>query len=824
MSMDQQALGKALADFGVNRIIRFRLLWLIFVLILVITAGSGLRELRFDSSNESFLPESDTLSMDNERFEEQFGNEEFLFILIESQDPLSRDSLARTRALQEDLEVRLPFVREVNALTSIEFMEMRGDTLEIDDLIGEEIPTGSEIEAIRKKLVSSRLYMDRLITSDWEYSGIAITFERIPESVWVDAEAGFSPMDQADWPDDKVITAEKIVIPFEESDLDPSLVEVVDPRKLIAPAARAVLNAHDTDDFRLLATGMPIGDYEGDRTTSQEAGKIGLIALLTAMVFMLLLFRNASGVIAPILVMIFTIIVLYGLMGWLGVPVSMGSIFVAPLLMVISVSYSIHFINHFNFYFRRKRIRIQALHYAYSQATWPCFLTALTTAVGFASFLIVSMKPIRDVGIACGTGVLISFILVMILVPIFYSFGKNQPEGASPEKPIKQVFPTGMVPLSEKVLKWRIRIIGFSIATLILSAVFIPRIPIETDFMEILGDDNAFVQQTRTITQRLGAMYSYEVMIEFDEDGMAKNPEILQALDELSREARGWENVTETMSLVDLVKEINYVMNGQKEEFHTIPESREKIAQYLLLYEMSGGGELDNWVDYTYRTVRLSVQLSNTLDLSPQVEHINKMAHQLFPENSRITIVGDVPILLRLVNLLAVGQLESILFAFAFIGLIMIVILKSIRAGLISMIPNIFPILVIGTVMGLFKINLDLMTIMIAPMVIGIAVDDTVHFFIHFRDELMSLRDYKRASRQTFVKVGHALLFTTVVLSIGFGILGFSSVAGIVNMGVLATVGIVAALMADYFIAPILLVYLKPFGTGSSLVPARVSG
>ncbi len=809
--MEQIVFNQKLANIGINGIIRFRFFWLALVTGMLVFFGFGLQELQLDSSNESFLPKTDELYLANERFKEQFGNEEFVFILVKADDVFSATSLNRLRKLQTDLEERLPFAEDVNTITSVEYMETAGDSLLVEDLVPEEIPTDDEqLAEIKRRIASSTLYFDRIVTREWTHVGIAVTFEKMPESVWVRAEKGFTPMDQSNWEQENIFEAEDIIDDVSESP-EQELVEVPDPRKLISPALRKIIHDHRADDFELLATGMSIGDYEVDQITAEEGKKLGIIAIGVAFLIMLLLFRNPVGVVAPLLVIVSTVVILFGAMGRLQVPISMGSMFVAPLLMVLSVSYSIHFINHFNFYFRQKGERLRAIHYAYGQSTWPCFLTAITTATGFASFLIITMRPIRDAGVACGSGALISFLLVMIVVPVFYSFG---PEQEKIEKTIsKPSLPRGMVALSDFVLKRQRLILLASAVLVIFGAVNFLRTPVETDMLKILGKENRFVMDSTHITDVLGGYYSYEVFIEFENKDDAKKPQHLIALNQLAEEAKKWPVVKTTMSLADLLQEISYVMNDRKPAFYKIPDTRKEIAQYLLLYEISGGGELDNWVDYNYSKLRLSVQMSDSENLEQHVNHMRELAFSLFPGGTKISIVGDVPILLRLMNLLTIGQLKSIVVAFAVICLVMITILGSFRAGVISMIPNMFPLFIIGGVMGFLQINLDIMTIMIAPMVIGIAVDDTVHFFIHFKDELHGFKDYNRANRQTFIKIGHALLFTSIVLTLGFSILGFSSVDGIVNMGFLAAIGIVAALAADYFIAPVLLTRIRPFKT-----------
>jgi predicted RND superfamily exporter protein len=227
---------------------------------------------------------------------------------------------------------------------------------------------------------------------------------------------------------------------------------------------------------------------------------------------------------------------------------------------------------------------------------------------------------------------------------------------------------------------------------------------------------------------------------------------------------------------------------------------------------MSGGENAEDWVDYDYQRLRLSVQIS---DVSSSVEEkfreIKKLAKAILPRKTNINIVGDVPILMKMFNMIAFGQIKSIFVAFVVITLVMILILKSIRVGLLSMVPNIIPIILVGGAMGLFNLPIDMMTILIVPMIIGIAVDDTVHYIIHFKQEIETTESYPSANRGTFSKVGRAIFLTSVILSIGFTILGLSVVKSMLHMAVLSAVGIISALGADLFITPILFVYFKPF-------------
>jgi hypothetical protein len=408
-------------------------------------------------------------------------------------------------------------------------------------------------------------------------------------------------------------------------------------------------------------------------------------------------------------------------------------------------------------------------------------------------------------------------LLVATVVPILFSFGRDKTLDIDEDTIQKErKYDSGFM------RRWAIFVINKSlpigaitVVVLICSILLSLRVTVGTDFFEMMGDKIDMVKNAKYVVERLGGLYSYEVMIELPEDGMVKEPEVLESIEDISNEIKSWEMTTDTGSINDVIKELNWVMNNKDDQYHAIPESRELIAQYLLLYEMSGGESTEDLVDYDYRITHISAQVdkvSYTEGFEQKLSNLEIFAEDKFPEGTKVTIVGDIPIFLRLMNMLTDGQIKSVIAAFVVITLMMMLILKSFRVGLLSMIPNIFPVIITMGAMGLLKIPLDFTTIMVAPMIIGIAVDDTVHYFVHFKQEFDEVNSYKDANIMTFQRVGYAIIFTSVILTFGFSIFCISHVRSMFNMGVVSSVGIISALIADLFITPALFVHLKPFG------------
>jgi len=813
--MRYEKINRGFERVGTRVVLRLRFLLLALVLLLAALGAMGTARLAFDSSNESFFPEDDDLILQNERFQEMFGSEEFVFLLVEAPDVFAAETLEFIRSLCRDLRENLPFVDRVTSLTDIEYIEAGDDTLEVRDLVGERIPSDrGALRALRERALSKPIYVDRILSRDGARTGIFVSFQPIPESVFLPVPRGFTPLGQAGLPADRVILADRIRTEDRPgAGGDAALTSVADPRKLIAPALRAILERHRDPAVRLTAAGMPVLDFEIDRVTEREGKRFGGIALGVAVLLMASLFRSFYAVAAPFLVIAATLAILYGIMGWLGLPLTLVSIVVPTLILVISVGYSVHVIHHLNRAFRQTGSRTEAVGYAFRHAGWPCFLTAATTAAGFASFLLVPIQPVREVGILCAAGSLLTYVLVMVMVPVLFSFGRDHPSRAE-GRPVAAGRMDGCMVRWADLATRRPALLGLAGAAVAAACVFFTlRVRVESDFLLVLGNRVPLVRDARRIVESLGGLYSYEVAVELPEDGMARDPQVLEALDALARAIGAWDSTAVTTSLADVVKDIHMSMNRNRPEFHGIPASRDLVAQYLLLYEMSGGEELAEWTDYAYRNLRLSVQVKSTSTaMEERFGDVRELGGRLLPPGSRVRVVGEVPLMVRMVNLLSRGQVRSVLAAFAVITAFMVLLLGSVRVGLLSMVPNTFPILLIGAVMGAAGIQLDMVTVMVMPMILGIAVDDTVHYIFHFQQEFLRTGRYREANRRTFVKVGPAMVFTSIILCAGFLIFALSDMRSMVSMALLSSAGILTALAADMLVTPALFVFLKPFG------------
>ncbi len=264
----------------------------------------------------------------------------------------------------------------------------------------------------------------------------------------------------------------------------------------------------------------------------------------------------------------------------------------------------------------------------------------------------------------------------------------------------------------------------------------------------------------------------------------------------------------------DLIKDINQSFHDNDPSYYRIPESRELVAQYLLVYEMSGGEELENFVsdDYSRATLDLRTRLTDTSKTAVFTESMREYMHQEPLQKNTAMVSGIGALWIVLLDYITTSQIRGVLMALVIITGMMCFIFRSIRIGLISMLPNIAPIVLTLGVMGWTGIKLDYMKLMIATVAIGIAVDDTIHMLTRFHHEFEKCANYQQAFRATLKDVGRALLITSAVLIVGFMVFTASIMDSQKWFGILISTTIFVALIADFIVMPALILVLQPFG------------
>lgn len=754
-----------------KNIVRFRWLIIIGVLLATLISIIGIKHIQTDDSFDAWLLEGDPLLVSKEKFKQIFGNSEYIVILAEQENIFSKETLEKIRELSNELESNVPLVDKVTSITNLDFIKGNEAGICIDELIPDEIPDDKNQLLDLKRLAETKPHLKNRIFNTNGKSA-AIVLRLVP------------------YPEDNTESYYRIKITEE---------------------VYKIINKAKYSALTLTPSGMPVVNHDKGIFYKAESATIFKAAILIMLLVLALSIRSIVGVIAPAITAICSILWVFGIQGFLGTKVqSMVVILPALLLLVVAVGYSIHVFSFFNQHFREGSSRLEAIEYALYNVSWPIFLTVITTVLGFLSFLMVPISAIRWIGVTSAALVAVSYPLVIIITPALLSFGKNinQKRESNQSATFIENF---LVKFGEWVLRNNKSIGATAIVVTGIFMAFLPSVEVNTDIEHSEGMRVPYVQRVFKVANDIGSFYSYDCSIELPEDGMAKIPENLKKLDKLSEKISISPMVKRTRSITDIIKDLNSTMNADNKEFYTIPDDPETLAQLMLLYEMSGGSDQEDWVDYDYRHLRLTVELKsfNSIDYLQQVQYIKEAIARDFP-GSKLLLTGSIVVFTTMIDYMLYGQLWSIVVAMLTIGLIMAMLFGSLKLGIVGMIPNIIPLIFVGGTMGMMGIPLNFMTIMVSPMILGIAVDDTIHFITHFKISYNKSGSIKTANLETFKSVGLAMFLTSVTIILGFIPFGLSLSIGYVHMCLLVAISVISALLADYLITPNLISWSKP--------------
>jgi predicted RND superfamily exporter protein len=761
-----------------NGLIKNRWYFLGGFIIILLVSLYGTTLIKVDVSNESnFLPK-DPIRQQTKEFEELFGNDQYVAVLVEHEELFSHRALTTLRELHNELYDSVPFVEKVTSLIDVEFTRGTEYGMYIEQIVPDIIPESrEELEEIRRKAFSKKNFRERLISGDGTQTWIMMKLLPFPE----------------DWE--------------EEYDEYPQL--------MVGSAVDHILGKEKYSELNPRGTGMPYLAHEKREYFQQETGRIMGMALLMAIFVLAIALRSFKGVLIPLITAFSAIIIVNGLIGFSGIEVD-NMVMVFPVLigLAVALAYSIHIYSFFKRHFLKTGSRKGAVIHAIGEMGWPVFFTALTTVSALLSFLFIPIKTVRFIGLSTAAVVATTYFVIIILTPTLLSFGKDRDPHPIYEKNGGTFSERMLSRLGGWVLRHsRIIIPVYLVITAIL-IVGVTRVEADIDPRKNIGLKVPYVHELFEISQtELGALYSYDVVIDLGEPGRAKDPSVLRNLDLLGREIDSFPLTKRTHSVLEIIKDMNQVLNEDNPDYYAIPESREMTAQLFLLYENAGGSESEYWVDYDYQRLRIQVQMDNikASEAKDEYTRIEEMASGLFP-GAGISVVGTMPQFMKMIFYIIHGQIISFCIAFLVITAILMIVFGSVKTGLIGLIPNITPAIVIGGILGFSGIPLDTSTVIIMPMILGLAVDDTIHFINHGKLEFTRTGRYRSSITRTFGTVGVALFFTTIILSAVFLIYMTSEVKTYFNIGLLAISGMISALLADYLVTPGLFKLFRIFG------------
>jgi predicted RND superfamily exporter protein len=756
---------------------RLRIALIVLVMVLTGFFFWKMQDLQFDNSSEIWFTEADPALRRLTQFQKIFGNDDFVYLVFEAEHIFSEQGRRLLADLCGEIRRKVPYLRSVTWLGNAEYIEADAEGITISDFADPD-RQGAEL---KEKALKEKIYHNSYISPDGKTAGMLLELKAYPEGA-----------------------------------LDPRSAVVAGVREALAGPQYAPLDIH--------IVGQPVLHVDYNEISFTESASFFATCLLLQMLVLYLIGRRFKDVLAPILTILLSLIWTMGMIQVLGYTLNLFIILIPVLLACLCIGDSMHSIAFFHQQ-RRAGLGVrEALCRAMADTGLPCLYTSLTTAAGFLSFLAADIRPFQEMGVYASIGALCAYFLSILLVLVLYSYDKTRTspapaavlagfnaEMAHPSK-AQDIFDKLLQGVCGINLRYPKAIFVIAVMMTVVALYGYSRLEVETNTAHTLSPKLPLRQSYDFVDERMGGTMSVEIMLDTGTPNGIKELDFLRKAERLQEYLDANADVTKTVSVLDILKKINEAMHGGEPARYRLPENNDTVAQYLLLYEMSNGRELDKMISFDNRIARLTAKTRSldTRQVRLLSEGITAFSKDVFGPGVRVEISGNLDWTRSMNDLLMDGQRQSFIAALISVSLLMCLALRSLRLGILSMIPNIFPVLMTLGFMGFAGIYMDMPLMSFSAIIIGAVVDDTIHFLFHYREAFEKTHCYEQALRETFTTTGRPLLFTTMTLFCGFFVLLFSNVMGVMKFGGLACFAFTLALAADFFIMPSILLLFRP--------------
>ena len=578
----------------------------------------------------------------------------------------------------------------------------------------------------------------------------------------------------------------------------------------------------------IYVAGRPIVEGALAELGPADMARMGPIVLAAIAVVLLLVLRSVRHTILAMLVVAFSAVWTFGLMAMLGIPVYAVSTMIPVMLVAIGVAYSIHVFNSASVYLEEHPTATprHLADHAIETITRPVVMAALTTVVGFLSLLSSAVLPVRYFGLFTAFGVFSAMVLSLALIPssfVLFGVGRRWNLGFARGGTVRRdarggtsregghsrtdaQAPRFAARFVTALERHRRPVLLAAAAIVVVSALAIPRVWVDSSFISNFEEDSQIARTDRFVNERFAGTSTLNVVLEADEADAFKNPELLETVSRLQAEVEQHAAVGDSFGLADFIKRMHQVMHEDDPTYHAVPDSRELVAQYLLLYEMSADPDsLEQVVDYEYRRANVTVQLKDdgSQTLSEVIAISDAYEEELAALGVSLNYAGSGYRALVFSDLILQGQIASLGISLVVVVVLLALMFQSILAGLIGAVPIAITAIVNFGVMGLTGVPLSSSTALISSIAIGIGIDYAIHVIERYKEYLAERGSREEAAVLTMHHSGRAIMMNAIVVAVGFAVLLFSVFPPNRQVG-----GLIALNMATSFAGTITVLFL----------------
>lgn len=740
------------------------------VALLLVVLFTG-KTIPFDNSTERYFVAGDPTLLEYDNLIELFGDNEYLIVGFEAAptetDIFNADTLRDIARVSDFLEYH-DYVTQLRSITNFQYIHADEDDLRTDYLIEdvEDLIGDDDAIAITKNILNGEtLALDTLITRDFRHTRVAARVEYSNETS-----------------ETKVRLVQDLYRFVEEENLS-------------------------SDSYILHLSGYPLAQERFETVSAEDIAVLIPIMVLLMVLILFFSFRSLWATIAPWLVIACGILFVQELQGYIGIPHStVDSGALAPTLIIIGIGITVHVLLEFFHYLHAGFDGIEAARSTIIKIWRPAFFTAITTAAGFFSLSITKILPIREFALLGAMGSIILFLFALSVLPAVLSFMKKIPPNTN------RVLEAGFISkITQRVpgftLQNRNRILLGGFAALLFSIWNIPNIVIDSNYVTLFKESSQTRQDIEYFDAVYHGMMNLDIILDSGQAEGVKNPNFLAQLEEIEIWLQQRDTLGPINSMTDYLKEINQALNGDDPSFYRLPTSAEMTAQFLLLYESSGANEdLSDIKDFDNRYTRLVVPVVNMQAsvMQAELEAIEAYLDENYSQ-LRAVVTGTMALYTVQDTYISEGMALSFLIALAVITIFFIALFKSVKYGVLSIIPSVLPIVLAGSFAGWLGISLDQSAVIVFAMTMGIAVDDAIHVMSRYLLAKSEGASTEQAITRAMNESGRAVIFSSLVLVFGFSVLCFASFTTIIYVGLFGSIIMTLALVGDLIVLPAIL-------------------
>ncbi|MCK5121615.1 MAG: MMPL family transporter, partial [Methylococcales bacterium] len=720
--------------------------WVLLLVIMTASgAGLGLSQLGFKNNYRVYFGEDNPQLKAFDAIQDIYNKSDSVMFVLQPGDG-NVFSVATLQAIEQLTEKswKIPYSSRVDSITNFQHTEAEGDDLLVADLVVDPLLGAEEMERIKQIALHEPFLVNRLVSKQGHVAGVNVTIQM---------------------PEDSPVAAMEIA---------------AHARALVAEIEAAY------PGMKVYLTGMAMMNNAFSESAMND-NKL-LVPLMYGIVILALLLslKSITATISVVLLIVLSVVSALGLAGWLGWALTPTSAISPTIILTMSVADCVHILVTQLHNMRIGHEKKQAIQESLRVNFQPVFLTSLTTAIGFLSMNFSDAPPFRDLGNIVAMGVMFAWIFSITFLPAMMTI---LPVKVKAKDDLDN---SAMKRLSDWVIYYRKPLLLVNGLVAVVMIAFAPQNQLNDEFVKYFDKSTEFRQGTDFLNNNMGGIYTIEYSIHANGEGAVNEPEFLKQVQILVDWSLSQSEVLHVNTVTDTFKRLNKNMHGDNQQWYRLPEFRELAAQYLLLYEMSlpYGLDLNDQINIDKSGVRVIVTLESMS--SNQMLAIEARIHQWLAVNMtryKVELASPVLMFSHIGNRNIIRMVIGSIVALILISFLLMIAFKSVKLGLISLIPNLVPAGIAFGVWSLLDGQIGLGLSVVTGMTLGIVVDDTVHFISKYRrariEKGMNGED---AVRYAFSTVGVALWITSVVLVSGFMVLSFSHFTMNADMGLMTAI------------------------------------